>query len=66
MTKFSNTINKIFELCPTLTNEEFARVADVSIPTIERWRDGSTEPHSLMMLIILKSLDEMINLRKLE
>lgn len=39
-------------------NYTLARVCNVSVPTISRWRVGFSEPHELARAAILKALDK--------
>jgi hypothetical protein len=40
----------------TRTDRELARHLDVSIPSVRRWRDGTTSPHPLMVEFVFEKL----------
>ena len=39
-----------------LTDEEVARLLDVSVPTVERWKSAKTAPHKHLRKIIKDTL----------
>ncbi|MDE2001590.1 MAG: winged helix-turn-helix domain-containing protein [Patescibacteria group bacterium] len=41
-----------------VSERELARMVDVSIPTVSRWRDGITRPHPLMRKHLWKCIKE--------
>lgn len=47
-----------------LTDDECARFLDVSRPTVTRWRNGTTAPHSVMRVVFCNMLDKEIKRRK--
>ena len=44
-----------------LTDEEYARLFDVSRPTIKRWREGTIAPHEKMAQSLCKVLEKESN-----
>lgn len=43
-----------------LSDEDCARIAGTSRPTIARWRTGQTEPHPIMQQTILRMFQGML------
>lgn len=55
MSEFSKILIKTMDVLH-MTEEDCARLIDVSSSTIKRWVEGSTEPNDLVIMLIYKSL----------
>lgn len=42
-----------------LTDKELARVLDISVPTVNRWRTGKNGPHKLALPRLIKEIKEL-------
>lgn len=54
----------IRRLAETLTTREICEVATMSTTTVERWKQGKTTPHRLMMPRVLEILEEAVRRKR--
>lgn len=57
--EFCELINEAMDFCQ-LKNKDVAHECSVSIPTIERWKNGKNCPHPIMRPLVFKILDKFI------
>lgn len=55
MYKFPEILDLVMSLL-CFTDEDCARLFDVSTRTIERWKEGSTEPSDLVKMLLYRTL----------